>query len=320
MGWYHCCGGWDDGWEDGEGAWPKELGELAMVGSKEEGATPRCGKNDPSMLFTWVPEGPKAICSSEWPFRGMFANRPALSVGPLTLSGGTGITGRVVGPHGCGTSPLCRGGAFVVGEAEDRGEQAREERLRGWWETEGKCEGWRGGGDSEVRLMAGVMVLRFGQAGGEEPGAVSSSEAECLCRSCGGSLALCGDPKEDWLVGSGTAGAEETALAWGGGGGTAPEAGAPQLLQVWGGDGGWQGGEHALIWRVETKRTEKTNEKNKMGTQQGTKLRRSGTEIKERQSKRKQKLKSKRSWCRGCSGVSFPTLSRTRGLWGAGAW
>ena len=169
-----------------------------MVVSREEGAAPRCGKKDPSTLFTWVPEGPKAICSSGWPFRGTFAevSWPALSVGPLTLSGRTEITGRMVGPRGCRTSPLCRGGAFVAEEAEDRGEHEREERLRGWREAKGKWEGWGGGGDSEVRLMPGVTVLRFGQAGGEEPGAVGSSEAECLCRSCGGSLALCGDLKE----------------------------------------------------------------------------------------------------------------------------
>lgn len=92
-----------------------------MVGSGEQGAAPRCGKKDPSTLFTWVTRGPKAICSSEWPFRGTFAevSHPALSVGALTLSGGTEITGRMVGPRGCRTSPLCREGAFVAEGAED---------------------------------------------------------------------------------------------------------------------------------------------------------------------------------------------------------
>lgn len=199
MGRYHCCGGRDDGWEDGEGAWPKELGGLAMVGSREESAAPRCGKKDPSTLFTCVPEGPKAVCSSGWPFTGTFAkvSWPVLSMGPLTLSGRTGITGRMVGPRGCRMSPLCRSDTFVVEKAEVRGEHEREERLRGWQEVRGEWEGWGGGGDSEVCLMPGITVLWFGQAGGEEPGAVGSSEVECLCRSCGGSLVFCGDLKED---------------------------------------------------------------------------------------------------------------------------
>lgn len=116
MGWHHCWAGQDGKWEDGEGAWPEELGGLAMVGSGEQGAAPRCGKKDPSTLFTWAPGGPKAICSSGWPFRGAFAevSHPALSVGALTLSGGTGITGSMVGPRGCRTSPLGRDGAFVT--------------------------------------------------------------------------------------------------------------------------------------------------------------------------------------------------------------
>lgn len=84
----------------------------------------------------------------------------------------------------------------MAGEAEDRGEHEREERLRGWREAKGRWEGWGGGGDSEVCLMPGGMVLRFGQAGEEEHGAVGSSEAECLCRSCGGSLAFRGDLEE----------------------------------------------------------------------------------------------------------------------------
>lgn len=61
--------------------------------------------------------------------------------------------------------------------------------------------------------MPGMTVLPFGQGGGEEPGAVGSSEAGCLCRNCKGSLALHWDRKGDGLAGSGTAGAEETALA-----------------------------------------------------------------------------------------------------------
>lgn len=61
--------------------------------------------------------------------------------------------------------------------------------------------------------MPGMTVLPFGQGGGEEPGAVGSSEAECLCRNCGGSLGLCWDRKGDGLEGSGTTGAEETELA-----------------------------------------------------------------------------------------------------------
>lgn len=91
-----------------------------MVGSGEQGAAPRCGKKDPSTLFTWVPGGPKAICSSGWLLRGTFAevSHPALSVGALTLSGRTGITGRMVGPRGCRVSPLCRDGAFGA-EGED---------------------------------------------------------------------------------------------------------------------------------------------------------------------------------------------------------
>lgn len=310
MGWCHCCGGRDGGWEEGERAWPKELGGLVTVGSGVKGAAPRCGRKDPSTLFTWVPQGPKAICPSVWPFRGVFAevSWPALPVGPLTLSGGTGITGRMVGPRSCRMSPLCRGGEFVAEEAEDRGEHEREERLRGWREAKGKWGGWGGGGDSEVRLMPGVAVLRFGQAGGEEPGAVGSSEAECLCRSCGDSLALRRDLKEDWLASLGTAGAEETALAWGGGGGTAPVAGALQLLQVGGGDWGWEGWEHTLIWRVETKRTEKTNEKNKMGTRQGMKPRQSGTEKKEPRSKcNRSSNKAKRRWCRHRLGAFQPS-------------
>lgn len=170
-----------------------------MVGSGEEGAAPRCGKKDPSTLFTWVPEGPKAISSSGGPFGGMSAevSWPALSAGPFTLSGGTGTTGRMVGPRGCRTSLLCRGGVLVAGEAENRGEHEREVRLRGWREAKGRWEGWGDGGDNEVRLMPGVTVLLFGQAGGEEPGAVGSSEAECRCRSCGGSLALLRDLGED---------------------------------------------------------------------------------------------------------------------------
>lgn len=163
-----------------EGAWPKELEGLVMVGSREEGAAPRCGKKDPSTLFTWVTEGPKAICSSGWPFRDTFAKVSwlALYVGPLTLSGRAGIKGRMVGPRGCGTSTLCRGGAFVAEEAEDQGEHERERRLRGWREAKGKWEGWGGGGDSEVCLMPGIRVLRFEQAGEGEPGPVGSSEAE----------------------------------------------------------------------------------------------------------------------------------------------
>lgn len=64
--------------------------------------------------------------------------------------------------------------------------------------------------------MPGMTVLPFGQGGGEEPGAAGSSEAECLCRNCGtslASLALRWDRKGDGLDGSGTTGAEETALA-----------------------------------------------------------------------------------------------------------
>lgn len=227
MGWHHCCGGRGDGGEDRDGAWPKEPGGLAITGSWEEGAAPRRGKKDPGTLLSWVLGEPEAICSLGWPFRGTPAKPswPALPVGSLTLSHGAGITGRMVGLWGCKASPLCPRGAFVTGSAEVQGEMQREERLRGWREAKGKWEGWRGGGDSEVRLMLGMTGLWLGQAGGEEPGTVGSSEAECLCKSCGGSLPLPGHRKEDFRVSSGTAGGEGTALAWGGGKEEAPEAG-----------------------------------------------------------------------------------------------